>query len=86
MSKGRCALNFKKHVLVMVVAVVSLFGVASPSAYGLHFWHKSNTPHIEKAKKNNSPYAYLKSKKQKKAKGYYRSTLTGQMVYGKPRK
>ena len=53
------------------------------SAHALFGRHKSNQPSVHRAKKNASPYAYLAPKKQKKASGYYRSTLTGELVYGK---
>ncbi|PWT74623.1 MAG: hypothetical protein C5B46_03750 [Proteobacteria bacterium] len=40
-----------------------------------------------KIKKNAGQFAgnYPKPKKQKKPSGYYRSSLTGQVVYGKPK-
>ena len=75
----------KKCILIGAVAAL-LFGGLAPAANALHLWHHNNTPHIQKAKKNTSPYAYLKPKKQKRPTGYYRSSLTGQMVYGKPPK
>ena len=38
-------------------------------------------------KKNESAFGgnYLAPKKKRKPNGYYRSTLTGQTVYGKPK-
>ena len=62
------------RVLVAVVALVWAFAGFGQSAYALG---------KHKAKKNSNPYAYLAPKKQKKPTGYYQSTLTGKMVYGK---
>jgi hypothetical protein len=82
---GWKAESMKKCVL-LGAAVLMLCSGFAPSAHALHFRHNKNAPGIQKATKNNSPYAYLKPKKQKRPSGYYRSTLTGKMVYGKPPK
>ena len=72
----------KKHILACGLAVLSLFGGLGPSAYGRH---NSNAPKMHKVKKNAGPFGgnYMKPKKQKKPTGYYRNSMTGQMVYGK---
>jgi hypothetical protein len=76
-----------KRVLMAVVLGILVLGEFAPSAHALFGRHKGNQPRVlHRVKKNSSPYAYLKPKKQKKAKGWYRSTLTGQVVYGKPPK
>jgi hypothetical protein len=64
-------------------------GGLAPSAHALFGKHHTNAPKIQlRAKKNTSPYAYLAPKKQKKLKGegWYRSAVTGQMVYGTKKK
>ena len=73
-------------VIPMVLAALML-GEFAPDAHALFGRHKSSQPRaMRRSKKNTSPYAYLAPRKQKKPKGSYRSTLTGEMVYGKPGK
>lgn len=78
------------RVVVSIVSMAILFGGFGPSAQALFRRHKPDQLYaVRKAKKNTSPYAYLKPQKQKKAKkpnGWYRSTLTGDMVYGKQKR
>jgi hypothetical protein len=69
--------NIRARVLIAVLAGTMLGGFA-PSAHAIFGLHR--------AKKNTSPYAYLAPKKGKKSSGWYQSTLTGKMVYGKPPK
>jgi len=70
--------NIRVRVLIGVLAGIMLAGFA-PSAHAIFGLHK--------AKKNTSPYAYLAPpKKNQKPNGWYQSTLTGKMVYGKPPK
>jgi len=75
--------KLRSRVLIAILAVTVLFGGFAPSAHALFGLHRSAQ---HRAKKNSSPYAYLAPKKQKKPSGYYRSTLTGKVVYGKPPK
>ncbi len=79
-------MKIRARVLVAVLAVTAMFGGFAPSAHALFGKHSSNPPRVRRAKKNASPYAYLAPKKQKKPTGYYRSTLTGDLVYGKPKR
>jgi hypothetical protein len=65
------------RVLIAVVALIWAFAGLGQSAYALG---------KHKAKKNTTTYSYLAPKKQKKPTGYYQSTLTGDMVYGKKKK
>lgn len=76
----------RARVLTGLVAATLMLGAWAPSAHALFRKHKADVPRVQRAKKNNSPYAYLAPKKQKKPTGYYRSTLTGKVVYGKPKK
>lgn len=78
------------RVVVGIVSMAILLNGLAPSAHALFGRHKPNQPRaMRRAKKNTSPYAYLKPQKpgkQKKPNGWYRSTLTGKMVYGKQKK
>ena len=77
----------RARILIGMVMAAGLLGGLAPSAHALFGKHGPKPPRAQRqAKKNASPYAYLAPKKQKKPTGYYRSTLTGQMVYGKPPK
>jgi hypothetical protein len=72
-----------------LLAVLVLFGGLARSANAAHIQRISHSPRQHyKLKKNLAPYGgkYLAPKKQRRPSGYYRSTLTGQMVYGKPAK
>lgn len=64
------------RIVILIVLAAVLLGESATQAHALFGHHK----------KNSSPYAYLKPKKQKKPNGWYRSTLTGEMVYGKQKK
>jgi hypothetical protein len=74
------------------VAVLSVFSSLALSAYATDQKAIPNPkpPKVKvvhyKEKKNATPYDYLKPKKQKAPTGYYRSSITGQMVYGAPPK
>jgi hypothetical protein len=77
-------MNIRARVLTAVLAGTCLLGGFAPSAHALFGIHRSKQPHVQrKLKKNTSPYAYLGPQKHKKPTGWYRSTLTGKMVYGK---
>jgi hypothetical protein len=76
----------RARVLAALVAISLLFGGLAPPAHALFGKHKSNVPKVRRAKKNSSPYAYLKPRKPKKPSGYYRSNLSGQLLYGKKKK
>ena len=73
-----------KYVVIALFSVLVLFSGLGQSAYAKH---GPKTPHF-KMKKNMGPYGgkYMAPKKQKRPSGYYRSTLTGEMVYGKPKR
>jgi hypothetical protein len=78
------------RVVIGIVSMAILLGGFAPSAHALFGKHKPNQARsMRRAKKNTSPYDYLKPQKpqkQKKPNGWYRSTLTGKMVYGKQKK
>ena len=74
------------RVLAAVLGVSTMFGGFAPSAHALFGKHGPKPPRALRMKKNANTYDYLKPKKQKKPTGYYRSTLTGEMVYGKKKK
>ena len=75
------------RVLIVLLGLIWMFAGFAPRAEALGK-HSPKPPRaLRHAKKNASPYAYLAGpKKQKKSNGYYRSTLTGQLVYGTPPK
>lgn len=79
-------MRVRTRVLAGLVGMSLMLGGLAPSAHALFKRHKAEVPKVRRAKKNDSPYAYLAPKKQKKPSGYYRSTLTGKVVYGKPKK
>jgi|HubBroStandDraft_6_1064221.scaffolds.fasta_scaffold809587_1 hypothetical protein len=79
-------MQVRARILVAVLGVSTMFGGLAPSAHALFGKHGSKPPKAQRMKKNANTYDYLKAKKQKKPTGYYRSTLTGDMVYGKPKK
>jgi hypothetical protein len=70
------------------VAVLTVFSSLAVSAYATDEKPIPNPKPAKvkvvhyKEKKNATPYDYLKPKKQKAPTGYYRSSLTGQVVYG----
>ncbi len=73
----------KKLGLMAMVLTVALLAGLPPCA---HAWGKHATTMASfkgKVKKNKAPFGgiNLAPKKQKKVKGYYRSTLTGKRVY-----
>ena len=77
-------MRMKTWVFAGAVAALLLLSGASPNAYA---GHAPKPPHL-KVKKNMGPYGgnYMAPKKQKKPTGYYRSSVTGKTVYGKPPK
>ncbi len=66
-----------------IVGAVLLCAGFSPSAYAKH----GNAPHF-RAKKYAGPFGgiNMKPRKQKRRTGYYRSALTGQVMYGRPKR
>lgn len=75
-----------KRVLVLMAAVTFTLGGFSSQSFALGK-HAPKPPRVtRKTRKNSSPYAYLAPKKQKKPSGYYRSTLNGELIYGKTKK
>ncbi len=79
-------MSIRARVLAAVLGVSTMFGGLAPSAHALFGRHGSRPPKALRMKKNANTYDYLKARKQKKATGYYRSTLSGDMVYGKKKK
>ena len=79
-------MSLGKYVVVGVVVALALFCDLAPSAYARR---GSNAPKTHfKLNKHAGLFGgnYLAPKKQKGPTGYYRSTLTGKMIYGKPKK
>lgn len=92
-----CQHTYSKHsgvevivrgrILIPIVLAAVLVGESATEAHALFGHHRANQQLAPRhLKKNSNPYAYLKPKKQKKPNGWYRSTLTGEMVYGKQKK
>jgi hypothetical protein len=75
-QRGAWIMLWSIRVLVVMMALVWIVAGVGSEAHALG-------KHKYRQKKNSSPYAYLAPKKTKKPTGYYRSTLTGQVVYGK---
>jgi hypothetical protein len=71
----------KTLVFAGAVAAFLLLSGAAPGAYAKH---APKQQHIKV--RNMGPYGnnYMAPKKQKPPTGWYRNSLTGQMVYGKP--
>jgi len=78
----------RARVVIAVAVAAFLLGGSAPSAHALFGRHKSSQPPaMRHAKKNSNPYDYLKPQKLKKAKGgWYQSSSSGNMVYGKKKK
>ena len=77
-----------KHLLDGLIAALVLCGSLGQSAYAAHGKHGFINPKQHyKAKKNTGTFGgkYMAPKKQHRPTGYYRSTLTGKTVYGKPK-
>ena len=77
-----------KYVLIATVAFLALLSSFSPSANALGE-HGSKPANVHfKPNKHAGLFGgnYLAPKKQRRPTGYYRSTLTGKVVYGKPKK
>jgi hypothetical protein len=67
------------------VAILALLSGVPQAAYAKR---NTNSPRVHfKMNKHAGLFGgnYLKPKKQKKPTGYYRSTMTGKTVYGKPK-
>ena len=78
-----------KRVLMGVLAALTLWIGLSQSAWAARGNHGMINPKMHyKSKKNDGAFGgkYMAPKKQHRPSGYYRSTLTGKMVYGKPKK
>ena len=74
------------RIFIAVVVLIWAFAGLGQTAYALGK-HHSNVLHAQRhSKKNSSPYDYLAPKKQKKQTSYYRSPVTGQLLYGKQKK
>jgi hypothetical protein len=76
-----------KNLLICLVAFLALSGDLCQSAYAVH-GKRGSIPPLEnyRTKKNSGPFGekYMAPKKKHRPTGYYRSTLTGRTVYGKP--
>ncbi len=75
-------MRVKTWVFAGAVAASMLLSGAAPDAYAKH----APKPQRLKVRKDMGAYGgnYMAPKKQKPPTGYYRNSLTGQMVYGKP--
>jgi hypothetical protein len=75
-------MRVKTWVFAGAVAALLLLSGAAPSAYAKH----TPKPQRLKLRKDMGAYGgkYMAPKKQKPPTGYYRNSLTGQMVYGTP--
>lgn len=79
------AMRVKTTLLLGAIAMALLLSGFAPPAFAKH---GPKPPKIHyKFNKKAGVFGgnYLGPKKQKKAKGYYRNSLTGEMVYGKPK-
>lgn len=77
-----------KHVVIGMVAALALSCGICQSAYASYGKPGSGSPKSHyRVKKNSNAFGgkYMAPKKQHRPSGYYRSTLTGKTVYGKPR-
>jgi len=75
-----------KYVVIGMVAALALCSSLGQSAYAAHGNSGSSSHKVHfRAKKNNNAFGgkYMAPKKQHRPSGYYRSSLTGKMVYGK---
>ncbi len=82
-------MNVRKCVSIGLVAVLALLAGPPQSAYAAHGKHGSNSPRLHRlGKKNAGPYGgnYLAPKKQHRVKDRYRSPITGNILYGKPKR
>ncbi len=79
----RVTVRTGRFVLMGMVMALMLFSGVAPSAHA----KKAPKTHF-KFNKHSGLFGgnYLAPKKQKKPTGYYQSTVTGKMVYGKPKK
>jgi hypothetical protein len=75
--------KFGKHVLIAVFSLLVLFSGLDQNAFAKH---GPKTPHFKVKKMGPYGGKYMAPKKQHRPSGYYRSTLTGEMVYGKPKR
>ena len=78
-------MKFGKHVLIAVFSLLVLFSGLGQSAYAKH-GPKSPKTHFKMKKMGSYGGKYMAPKKQHRPNGYYRSTLTGEMVYGKQKR
>jgi len=75
-----------KHIVIGLVAALAFCGGLAPSAFAVHGKQGFSPPKTHyRAKKNSNAFGgnYMAPKKQRRPTGYYRSSLTGKMVYGK---
>jgi hypothetical protein len=77
-----------KHVVIGMVAALALSCGIGQNAYASRGTQDKGPLKVHyKVKKNSNAFGgkYMAPKKQHRPSGYYRSTLTGKTVYGKPR-
>ncbi len=82
-------MKIRKSAWAGLLAVSVLFSGLAQSAYAAHGKHGSNSPRVHfRGKKNMGPYGgkYLAPKKQHRPSGRYRSPVTGNILYGKPKR
>ena len=85
----RDAVKVRMCVLIGLVAVLALLSAFPQSAYAAHGKHGSNSPRLHlKKQKNAGPFGgnYMAPKKQRPVKEMYRSPVTGNILYGKPKR
>jgi hypothetical protein len=76
-------------VFIGLVAVLALLSGFSQGAYAAHDKHSPNAPRLHfKRQKDTGPFGmkYLAPKKQHPVKDHYRSPITGNTLYGKPKR
>ena len=77
-----------KHFVIGLAAALALSCGIGQNAYAFHGKQGLSSPKSHyRVKKNSNAFGgkYMAPKKQHRPSGYYRSTLTGKTVYGKPR-
>jgi hypothetical protein len=77
-----------KYLLIGLFALLVALGGLTPSAYAGHGKHGLQSPREHyRGKKNSGPFGatYISPKKQRH-KTSFRSPVTGNMVYGKPKR
>ena len=82
-------MSVRKRILIGLVAVLAFLSCFSQGAYAAHGKHGSSVPRLHfKRQKDTGPFGmkYLAPKKQHPVKDHYRSPITGNTLYGKPKR